>query len=377
MNDKVFNEILDNYKEKYASLNEPDGRNEIFKWPAVRCCIDNWDIDAEDFLDMFKRSMRLTQTIIENRYKHPVNGIIYLCEQGKTEQVREEFRKLLSAVEDVRKRQDHAETFMTNINAMLEEIAPDKWSFEQDRRDPLMYQAFIQPDISYMFKSESARVFSNYVEFGGDIGGGQTFRLDNYYKLCDEVLAAVESDDEIREMLDEKLMEAAKANDMAEDDLLDMPGKLRIAVYDIMYCASSANLYQGMPKPVKKGSKEDKERARNRRIEEIQEQIEKESAELDSVLKDIPAWPDLAGLELTNLKYGKGKVTEQKDKYLYLDFVGTEKTFALPDCISSGFLTGADGDVMETCKTISDINKRVNRLTSSLKQLRSELSMLE
>jgi len=377
MNTNRFDEIFSNYKAKYKELNDPDGRDEIYKWLAVRCCTDNWNIDAEDFLEMFRRSMHLSQNIIENRYKHPINGITYLCEQGKTEQVREEFRKLLSDAEDIRKIQDKADVFQDSINAMLSEIAPEKWSYEQDRRDPLMYLAFIKPERSYMYKAEPARVFSNYVEFGDDIGSGQTFRLDHYYRLCDEVLAEIEKDEDFIEMLDAELTKVAERNDMSGSDLQGMPGKLRIVVYDIMYCANSAWLYEGMKPPVKKGSKEDKERIVQRRIEEIHELLDTENAELEELLKSDPEYPDLTGVELMNIRYGKGKVKSQDGHYLHIEYGGEDKMFPLPDCITKGYLKGASEDIVEACKQLSDINEHKKKLTSSLRQLSEELSLLE
>lgn len=377
MNKNVFDEIFSNYKARYEELNDPDGRDEIYKWPAVRCCIDNWNVDEEDFLEMFKRSMRLSLNIIENRYKHPINGITFLCERGKTEQVREEFKKLLSDDEDIRKIQDKADAFQDGINAMLSEIAPEKWSYEQDRRDPLMYLAFIKPESSYMFKAEPARVFSNYVEFGDDIGSGQTFRLDHYYRLCDEVLVEIEKDEDFIEMLDAELTRAAERNSMNESDLQDMPGKLRIVVYDIMYCASSAWLYEGMKPPVKKGSKEDKERIVQRRIEEIHELLDNENAELEELLNNAPEYPDLTGVELTNIRYGKGKVNSQDGHYLHIEYDGEDKVFPLPECITKGYLRGTSEDIVEICRKLSDIDVQKKKLTSSLRRLSEELLLLE
>ena len=109
MNKISFSKILSNYKEKYDFINNAEGCDEIYKWPAVRCCIDNWDIDAEDFLAMLKKSMRLSMNIIENKIKHPINGLTFLCVQGKTEQVREAFRNLLLDEGDIRDRQGRAE----------------------------------------------------------------------------------------------------------------------------------------------------------------------------------------------------------------------------------------------------------------------------
>lgn len=377
MNKEIFRKILSNYKEKYDFINDAEGCDEIYKWPAVRCCIDNWDIDAEDFLAMLKKSMRLSMNIIENKIKHPINGLTFLCEQGKTEQVREAFRNLLSDEGDVRDRQSRAEAFQDSINDMIEEIAPEKWSFKQDRRDPLMYLAFIKPESNYMFKASPAHEFATYVDFGDDIGSGQTFRLDIYHRLCDEILAEIETDEEMLTMLDEELKGAAKRNEMSEESLLSIPGKLKIMVYDIMFCADAYTLFEGIEKPAKKGSREAKERARRRRIEEIYEQIDSENAELDRVIEDIPPYPDLTGAELISKKYGKGTVHSQDGHYIYINYKGEDRTFTLPDCFVKGFLKGADDDVMAVCQTISDLDARKRSLSSSLNQLRMELSALE
>ena len=378
MNKKVFGEILSKYKEKYDYINDPASHDEIYKFPAVKCCIDHWNIDAEDFPGMLKESMAKSLNIIENRIKHPINGLTFLCEQGKAGEVREEFRKLfLDDGGDIRKRQKKAEEFVDNINAMLNEIAPEKWSFTQDRRDALMYLAFINPAGNYMFKAEPARVFANYVEFGDDIGSGQTFRLDNYYRLCDEVLEEIEKDAELLELLDRKLVERAKVEGLEPEALKNIEGKLRIVVYDIMYCANAYILYEGIAKPAKKGSKEEKEQIRRKRVTEILTEIEEKDTELSELLKDVPEYPNLEGAELTNIKYGKGRGLRQNGKYLYIGFGEDEKTFALPDCISKGYLKGADESVVVLCKALSEITDKQEKLAKSLRNLKVELSGLE
>ena len=39
-----------------------------------------------------------------------------------------------------------------------------------------------------MFKSTEAKAFADCYEFGEDIGSGQTFRLDVYYRMCRELV---------------------------------------------------------------------------------------------------------------------------------------------------------------------------------------------
>ena len=123
MNKDVFKKILANYKAKYEMINDLGGWDEMFKWIAVRTCQDNWDIDAPDFGDMLKKALGKTSYIIENAIKHPITGLLFLCDQGKAEFVRDEFRKLLSNEGDIRDRQARTEAFNDSINEMLNRLA--------------------------------------------------------------------------------------------------------------------------------------------------------------------------------------------------------------------------------------------------------------
>ena len=106
-------------------------------------------------------------------------------------------------------------------------------------------------------------------------------------------------------------------------------------------------------------------------------EIEGKDAELSELLKNVPEYPNLEGAELTNNKYGKGKVSRQNGKYLYINYGDVEKTFGLPDCISKGYLKGADENIIVLCKALSEITDKQEKLAKSLRNLKGELSGLE
>lgn len=130
-------------------------------------------------------------------------------------------------------------------------------------------------------------------------------------------------------------------------------------------------------KPAKKGSREEKELLQKKRIEEPQAEIADKDAKLQELLKNIAELPDLSGAELTNMKYGSGKVTEQKGKYLDVLFESGMKTFALPDCIAEGYLKGAEQEVADVCKLLKANADEEKKLSQELRQLKTELSSLE
>ena len=54
-------EVLVQYKKVFVSEQWP---NEKYKWEAVKCFQDNWDINAKDFADMLTRSLSKTCNLL-------------------------------------------------------------------------------------------------------------------------------------------------------------------------------------------------------------------------------------------------------------------------------------------------------------------------
>lgn len=54
-------EVLVKYKENFVSKQWP---NEKYKWEAVKCFQDNWDVNAPDFADMLSRSLAKTYNLL-------------------------------------------------------------------------------------------------------------------------------------------------------------------------------------------------------------------------------------------------------------------------------------------------------------------------
>ena len=382
MNRELFHKLLDIYKSKFESFNQADGRHEIFKWSAVQICQDNWNLDSEDFLTMFKEAMSKTSFIIENSTIHPVNGIVFLCENGKTEEVREEFRKLLEDDKgDIKTRQKRIESFRDNINAMLSEIDSRKWSFCQTYREPIMFLSFIKPEENYMYKSSPAKDFADYIDFGGDIGSGKSFHLSEYYRLCDEIIEELPNDEELIKLIDDELEKEAITYNFDSQKLINNSWKLRVLVYDIMYVANTTGFYSGFPIPPKRKNKgagvTEKERIKKNRIEELHTLLDSKGNELEEIKGKIPALPDLTGMELNNIKSGKGRVVLQEDKYVTVEFAKETRVFLLPGCLAKGFLTGADSETVELCKRISEMQAIKNALSDEISRYCTELSLVE
>ena len=89
MNTEKLNELVDAYK---AHFNE-NIPNEIYKWQAVKCFQDNWDIEAEDFSTMLSLSLSKTSNLLASANNFPRN-IIERIAASFTEETRSAFRCL-------------------------------------------------------------------------------------------------------------------------------------------------------------------------------------------------------------------------------------------------------------------------------------------
>lgn len=245
MNKENVRKVLERYILNYEILNDSE-HNEIYKWTAVNHFQKYWYIEEADFGEMFRKAMEKSENIIDNKKVQPVGGIVFLCRQNRAaeEKVRDEFRKLLIDDEgNIVVRQRKIDNFVENINLMLQKEAPGKWKYEQDRRAAIMYLSFIAPSDNYMFKATETKAFANYCEFGDNIGGGQTFRLDYYYRMCRELVEEIKANSRLCILLEKELDRRGLE--------VDVDTSYNILAYDIIYCAYSYNLY-GETTPSKK-----------------------------------------------------------------------------------------------------------------------------
>ena len=136
MNQANLAKLFHNYIESYNVLTDAE-HDELYKWRAVNHFQKHWNLEADEFGEMFKQAMEQSFNIVNNSIVQPANGIVFLCKQDKKteEEVREEFRKLLAPDGgDIRARQDRIDTFAAAINEKLQNAAPGKWKYDQDRR---------------------------------------------------------------------------------------------------------------------------------------------------------------------------------------------------------------------------------------------------
>lgn len=361
MNRTNLDEIFNCYIDRFDELNDPDSHDEGYKWRAVSCFTENWDIDAENFAEMFKSAMKETGVLIDNATVQPVGGILFLLKYpDEVEFVRECFRELYSDDNgDIDARQARVYTFIEKINSAIEKYAKGSWKYPQKVNNVLSYLSLRYPADNYIFKSKVAEEWANCSEYGDDFGSGQDFSLAKYYKMCDELLRAVQENLEIMRLNKARFDKYAKGYD----------DKCHILVYDIIYCAHTYGFYtEGMLRTtakqrVAKAKEYEKAQSLKNEILEKEEEIRRYKAE--------NTMPNMVGMTVKYKYGGVGTVVEQTEDFQIVSFDGVEKKLGIPSSYTAGFLRTSEEIMQSICEYEAKI-KKIESLENELKLLKRQ-----
>ncbi len=95
-NHKKLQEIIKAYKDYFPG----NISHEIYKWKAVKCFQDNWDIDAKDFTAMLKEALSKTKNLLSSHMHFPRRMILAFSKIDQ-EFVRNMFRNLYDEHQDL------------------------------------------------------------------------------------------------------------------------------------------------------------------------------------------------------------------------------------------------------------------------------------
>jgi len=370
MNQENISALFRNYIEHFAELNNPE-HAEFFKWKVIGDVQHHWNLEAENFSEMFAKAFGDSSVLINNRIVQPTQGILMLTNPSgenkvdETEKVREAFRLLLSDDHgDLDARQAHILEFVDTCNALLEKHYPGKWKGMQDFRSALSYLAMIKPFENYLFKSTPAHVFAQYMSYPNDIGSGKTFKLKNYYDMCDQLVALVENSKELL------------AIDAARESRWKDPSH-HVLAYDLIYCMNAYELMDGMIRPPLKPttSSAQQKAYREELAASIQKEIDALQDQIDELNQKIDELPTvlLEGQTVKTKAFGSVVITRREGRYLCFEAAGTERHFALPDCVANGFLIPGDSAVIDRCKQEQLLHKQIAMLEKQQKMKVFEL----
>ena len=367
----ILHELINRYEANFDLING-EKHDELFKWRAMKVWRDEWNKPKDafpSFADRFNAARKEFSLFIDNSRMHPSTGIVKLWEKEPKTVERLFYEVLLAdAYGDISVTQAHMDQFLDEYELLRQKYFPGNWSFKQDRHSASVFLAMNTPDTHFVYKSSEAGKMAKYIDFGVSIGSGTGFSLRNYYRLCEEIVAALKEHESLLEKHFSRL---------TGDCYVDH--SLHLMAFDLMYCCRTYNFYHGIIPPVpfritqKKMSSEteevlvQKELVRQERIAALEQKISELEKSCDDC-SDI----QLIGVQVFSAKYGMGLITSQAVNQITVRFAETEKSFILDKKYAARPRFEDDDTIIDAFSAYGQAQENIKRLQRQLETLRMQ-----
>lgn len=340
MNQERLQKVFENYIKKFEFINNPE-MDENYKWRIAAKFHDLMDPDAPDFEERIKEAWKLSSNLIDSSNRYCFSALVS-CSEQEPESVRQLFEALFAEDnDDLTVRQRKILTFIEDANALTERLHSSNGMFMNDQRSAMAYLFLYDPDRHYLYKASEAGSFASCVEFYDDWGPGTDFRLDVYYRMCDQLVEAIHQCPELIETHRSRYI----GKDGSRIGKMHLDENYHILAFDIIYGAPEFryNFYEGIPfSPIT---------AQTRKL--YQERVEK-AKELCHAMMEAQAQADqlkeakeyfasfiTVGLPVRHKVFGEGTIEQINGTSITVAFAskGESKKFLAAAAFTGGFLT--------------------------------------
>ena len=194
-NEGKFNSIIAEYKKQFIQSQWP---KEKFKWKAVKCFQDNWDIDADNFTEMLKKSLAKTENLLSSKNNFPKDTIINLAKLYPNE-VRKMFIELFDENKNIYER---ISSFKENSESLFKKSEKIDNRHYQTENAITTYLWLRYPNKYYIYKFSEVVAVSNELESNYIFKRGEfANNIENFFDFYDEICSKLQSDTELKSML--------------------------------------------------------------------------------------------------------------------------------------------------------------------------------
>lgn len=380
MNEKNLHQIFENYINRFEEFNSTD-RNEIseyYKWEIAAQFREKMDNALDSKKDEFAQALyeveKATRDLADN-YVQPFYGLVQLARK-QPETVKIMFQKLYADAGKDLNPQKKIEEFLGEAERLVNLYYPNSYLYKNSFHSATIYLAMYDPEHNYIYKPYAARKFAKYADFGDDFGSGIHVKLNNYYRMCNELVKAIDEYPRLKE-LDE--IRSRQAGEKFAGEKLYKDDSQHILAYDIIYCAYKYHLFDGITlKPLT--AKELKEQKlieeKQQKALELLERLKKAQEEkkvLDTAMEKVEEY-FRAGQKVTYKSFGKGAqvacgiILKRGNDSITIDFGdGNAKTVGLIASFVNGYIcpqnTGESdfADIVEILKKKSTIKGNLSQ----------------
>ena len=195
-------DILEGYKTYFPG----HFNDEKYKWEAVKCFQDNWNIDAPNFGDMFRIATDKTDNLLTSGYVYP-RGMILNFAKADDEATRQMFRNLYDESRDLGERVDDFQSVAETLRAKYDD---GTWKNHYQSINAVSTYLWLRfPDKYYIYKYE---LYKNAAtELAADYKPKRNGSADNMtggFQMYDEICKAIAEDAGVVAMVQSALTES-------------------------------------------------------------------------------------------------------------------------------------------------------------------------
>ncbi len=152
---EILKESLTKYKESFSDR----WKDERYKWEAVQWFQTHWDINAENFYQMFTEATEKTYNLLASMNNFP-RGMIQVYSEQDPEAVRAMFINLFDESKDVSER---VVKFQSDAQALCDRLSPGKQHYQR----PMAITVYLwlhNPEKYSIFKYTTCRISTQYLK---------------------------------------------------------------------------------------------------------------------------------------------------------------------------------------------------------------------
>lgn len=201
-NQEKLEAIIAAYKEYFPNHWE----KEMFKWEAIQHFQKHWDINAENFLEMFMEATNKTGNLLETQYYYPRN-MIKVFATADAEAVRRMFIILFDESKNLTER---IELFQASAEEMRVKYDDGTWGKHYQEENAITTYLWLKyPDKYFIYKFTAVLAFAKALDSDYVPRKGATFNVEGGLKLYNEVREIIKQDPELDELLKGRLKDSS------------------------------------------------------------------------------------------------------------------------------------------------------------------------
>ena len=253
---------------------------------------------------------------------------------------------------EVEEKQEAILDFLNRSHRLREKYFPDSYLYNDDLHSVTGYLFLYDPDHNYLYKATHCRSFADCIEFYDDWGSGENTKLDVFYRMCDQTLAAIRENEE--------LMKTTARRYEKDPGHMHPDTEKHILLFDIIYCCSTYGLFKGISYVVPRSGE-------RKVMQEKKDKALELAADLEAAQKDLQALEEakayvnsalVPGTAVRHKAFGAGEITGAAEGTLTVKFAAGEKSLGAVTCVANELIEPEDEGIREKLNGYRDILKK-------------------